>query len=135
MEICRVNRIAWSYNFKRTFFWSSLAAQWVKDLALSLLWLKSLLWYRFNPWSRKFCMPWAWPKKAIFTAVLRIYLWFHIRLLCVCVCGEKAACMKFADRCLLHVKTIILITVKALCQSEMPHWPLLHEVKIQSLIV
>ena len=29
----------------------------VKDLALSLL------WRRFNPWPRNFCMPLAWPKK------------------------------------------------------------------------
>ena len=29
----------------------------VKDLVLSLLWL------RFNPWPENFCMPWAWPKK------------------------------------------------------------------------
>ena len=41
---------------------------------------------------------------------------------CVCVCApvEKAACMKFADRCLLHVKIVISITAKPLCQSEMP---------------
>ena len=30
---------------------------WLKDLVLSLL------WRRFNPWSRNFCMLWAWPKK------------------------------------------------------------------------
>ena len=35
-------------------------AQWVKDLALSLLWLRSLLWWRLDPWP---CMPRAWPKK------------------------------------------------------------------------
>lgn len=29
---------------------SSLAAQWIKDLLLSLLWLRSLLWCGFNPW-------------------------------------------------------------------------------------
>ena len=32
-------------------------AQWVKDPALSLLWFGSLLWYRFHPWLRNFCMP------------------------------------------------------------------------------
>ena len=26
--------------------------QWVKDPVLSLLWLRSLLWRRFGPWSR-----------------------------------------------------------------------------------
>ena len=34
-------------------------AQWVKNLALSLLWLGSLLWHRFNPWPRHFHMPWV----------------------------------------------------------------------------
>ena len=29
-------------------------AQWIKDLALSLLWLKSLLWRWFSPWPWKF---------------------------------------------------------------------------------
>jgi len=38
---------------------SSLAAQQVKDLALSLLWLRSLLWHRLNPWPRNFRMPQA----------------------------------------------------------------------------
>ena len=37
--------------------WSSLVAQQVKDLALSLLWC------RFDPWPGNFHMPWAWPKK------------------------------------------------------------------------
>ena len=32
----------------------SLVAQEVKDPALSLMWLRSLLWCRFNPWPRKF---------------------------------------------------------------------------------
>ena len=36
--------------------WSSLVAQWVKDPALSLLWL------RFDPWPRNFRMLWMWPK-------------------------------------------------------------------------
>ena len=31
-------------------------AQWIKDPALSLLWLGSLLWHRFNPWPGNFCM-------------------------------------------------------------------------------
>ena len=34
-------------------FYGSLA---IKDPALSLLWLKSLQWCRFNPWPRNFCM-------------------------------------------------------------------------------
>ena len=35
---------------------SSLVAQWVKDLVLSLLWLRSLLWPGFHPWSGNFHM-------------------------------------------------------------------------------
>ena len=37
---------------------SFLMAQWVKDLALSLLWLW-LQWRRFDPWPKKFHMLWA----------------------------------------------------------------------------
>ena len=37
---------------------SSLVAQQVKDPALSLLWLRSLLWCRFDPWAGKFSMLW-----------------------------------------------------------------------------
>ena len=32
---------------------SSLVAQWVKDLALSLLWLRSLLWRGFDSWPQE----------------------------------------------------------------------------------
>ena len=38
-------------------------SQWVKDLALSLQQLKSLLWHQFNPLPRNFYMLWAQPKK------------------------------------------------------------------------
>ena len=38
----------------------SLAAQWVKDPALSLLWLGSVLWHGLDPWPRNFHMPQAW---------------------------------------------------------------------------
>ena len=41
----------------------SPVAQWVKDLAWSLLWLGSLLWCRFKPWLGNFHMLWAQPKK------------------------------------------------------------------------
>ena len=40
-------------------------AQRVKDLALSLQWLESLLWHRFNPWPGKIHMPQVQPKKAM----------------------------------------------------------------------
>ena len=36
--------------------WSSRVAQWVKDLALSLL------WRGFDPWPGNFHIPWLWPK-------------------------------------------------------------------------
>ena len=32
--------------------WSSFMVQWVKDPALSLQWLGSLLWYKFDLWPR-----------------------------------------------------------------------------------
>ena len=35
----------------------------VKDLALSLLWLGSLLWCQFDSWPRNFHMQWVWQKK------------------------------------------------------------------------
>ena len=37
--------------------------QQVKDLALSLQQLRSLLWSRFDPWPRNFHMPWVQTKK------------------------------------------------------------------------
>ena len=33
----------------------------VKNQALSLMWLGSLLWHRFDPWSENVCMPQAEP--------------------------------------------------------------------------
>ena len=33
-----------------------------KDSALSLQWLRSLLWHRFDPWPRNFHVPQTWPK-------------------------------------------------------------------------
>lgn len=41
--------------------WSSLGAQQAKDLVVSLEWVGSLLWRRFNPWN--FHVPAAQPKK------------------------------------------------------------------------
>ena len=38
-------------------------AQRVKDLALPLLWLGLLPWYRIEPWLRNFHMPQGWPKE------------------------------------------------------------------------
>ena len=42
---------------------SSLVAQRVKNLALSLLWPWLLLCFGFNAWPQKFCMPRAQPKE------------------------------------------------------------------------
>ena len=50
------------YIKKKKKTWSSLVTQQVKDLALSLLWLGSLLWHGFIPWPRNFHMPQLWPK-------------------------------------------------------------------------
>ena len=36
--------------------------QWVKDLALSLPWLWSLLWLGFNPWPGNFRIPLVQPR-------------------------------------------------------------------------
>ena len=44
-------------KIKKLLGWSSAVAQRVKDLALSLQWLRSLLWCAFDPWPRNFCMP------------------------------------------------------------------------------
>ena len=38
-------------------------AQWVKDSALSLLWLGSLLWHGLDPGPMNFHMLWVWPPK------------------------------------------------------------------------
>ena len=42
---------------------SSFAAQQAKDLALSLLQLRSLLWHRFHPWPRNFPRLQGWKTK------------------------------------------------------------------------
>ena len=39
--------------------------QWVKNPALSLLWLGLQPWCGFNPWPQNFSLPWMWPKKKI----------------------------------------------------------------------
>ena len=41
--------------------WSSLVAQLVKDLVLSLLWLWLQLWHGFNLWPGNFCMSQVYP--------------------------------------------------------------------------
>ena len=55
--------------------WSSLVGLVIKDPALSLLWLGSLLWRGFSPWPGNFCMMQAWctPQKKRSSCVA---LWF-----------------------------------------------------------
>ena len=53
--------------------WSSLVVQWIKDLVLSLLWLRLLLWHRFNPWPRNFHMPWMHPKRKKSSCMVVVY--------------------------------------------------------------
>ena len=68
------------HNIYRLIFFfkgSSMVVQWVKDSALSLLWLRSLLWHRFDPWPGNFRMLWAWLKNELclcpcFTFILDI---------------------------------------------------------------
>ena len=57
------NNLTYAHYYQNKGFYSSLVMQWVKDLALSLLWLGSLLWRRFDTWPGNFHMPWVQPKK------------------------------------------------------------------------
>ena len=53
----------------------------VKALVLSLLWLGSLLWCRFNPWSRNLHVLWAWPKKVsvqMLDAIIKFFVYAHL---------------------------------------------------------
>ena len=49
--------------FKMELFGSSQVAQWVKEPALSLQWLRSMLWRKLDLWTRNFCLPRALPKR------------------------------------------------------------------------
>ena len=50
-------------NWLKQKAWSSLVAQWIKDLVVSLQQLGSLLQCSFDPWPGNFHMPWAQPPK------------------------------------------------------------------------
>ena len=43
--------------------WSSLVSQWLKDLVLSLLWLRLFPWCGLDPWPGNFCVPRVCQKK------------------------------------------------------------------------
>ena len=45
--------------FKVLKIWSSLKSQWIKDLVLSSLWLRVLLWPEFDLWPGDFCLLWV----------------------------------------------------------------------------
>ena len=45
-------------KLKNRLVWTSLVAQQLKDLALSLLWLWLQLWHSFHPWLRNFHILW-----------------------------------------------------------------------------
>lgn len=44
-------------------YWSFPVMQLAKDVTMSLSWLGSLLWRRFNPWSKNFHMMQVRPKE------------------------------------------------------------------------
>ena len=50
-------------------------AQWVKDLVLSLQWLRLLLWCGPHPWPRNFCMPWVRTKKKYICILWSLVFW------------------------------------------------------------
>ena len=47
------------FKIKITYRAVFLVVQWVGDLAVSLPWLRFLLWHGFDPWSWNFCMLWV----------------------------------------------------------------------------
>ena len=53
----------YSVSHKNGKSWSSLVAQGVKDLVLSLQRLRLPLWLRFDSWPENFCLPRVQPKK------------------------------------------------------------------------
>ena len=61
--------------------------QWVKDPALSLQWLRSLLWHGFHLWLGNFHMSWAWPKTKEKKRVvlnnfsIHVHSWMDIKLM------------------------------------------------------
>ena len=69
-------------------------AQWVKDPALSLLWLQLLLWHGTDPWHRNFQMLWASPlplskKKENSSRISLVAHWLGIQC---CYCSGLGKC-------------------------------------------
>ena len=76
-----VNQGFVSENYTRTKKIELPGSLAVKDLALSLLWLESLLWHRFNPWPGNFYMHGQrnrrqilWPQEACHVLPMQMYL-------------------------------------------------------------
>lgn len=49
----------------------------MKDLALSLLWRRSLLWLTFSPWPRNSYILQVWPKNDVFSYAFCIIVHFY----------------------------------------------------------
>lgn len=64
-KLRKVNTYFLNFLLKAKNFFSFLVAEWVKDLVLSPLWLRSLLKHRFDTRSKKFCAPWVKSKNKI----------------------------------------------------------------------
>ena len=61
-----------------------MGVQQVKHLVMSLLWLRLLLWYGFDPWPRDFHMLWVQPKKFFFIAIFTVdFMCFNVVNVCV----------------------------------------------------
>ena len=84
-----------------------LVAQRIRDLALSLLWLRSLLWHRVEPWYRYICMPKVQPKKK-----KKSQLRFHLhcdasrdpsKLQIVMLSGPRSLIATLLVFCILHL--------------------------------
>ena len=56
--------LTWFWEiFLKVTKWSSLVAQQVKDPALSLQQLRTLLWCKLDSWPGNFCIVWVWQEK------------------------------------------------------------------------
>ena len=53
------------HESRMNYFWSTLVAQKVEELALSPWGVRSLPRHRFDPWPGKFCIPWVQAKKKL----------------------------------------------------------------------
>ena len=65
-------------HLKMKLYWSSPVAQWVKDLASSLPWLRLFLQHRFNLWPRDFHTLQLWLKRKKINKVINIEGYFGI---------------------------------------------------------